>query len=164
MRLRGVELDQEHRARHADCEAQLVRVRSELSRLRHSYEQLRAKRSSQQKLVTAGSGGHGTTNYRQECHCLRSQLAGAKEKEREMEKECRELRERLKKREEEMERVEVERRQSQQSVSHLQETVRSKDGLIRYGGLAKLAVGGSIRKTMLIQGPGEESGCGQSVR
>lgn len=135
MRLRGVELDQEHRARHADCEAQLVRVRSELSRLRHSYEQLRAKRSSQQKAVAVGGGsggGHGTTNYRQECHCLRSQLAGAKEKEREMERECRELRERLRKREEDMERVEVERRRSQLSVSHLQETVRSKDGLIRY--------------------------------
>jgi chromosome segregation ATPase len=105
-----------------------VRVRSELSRLRHSYEQLRAKRSSQQKAGGIGGSGH---DYRQECHSLRSQLAGAKEKARETERECRELRERLNKREEEMERVEVERKRSQQSVSHLEETVRSKDGIIR---------------------------------
>ena len=130
MRLQALQVDQEHRARHADCEAQLVRVRSELSRLRHSYEQLRAKRSlqNQQKATTIG---HGTTDYRQECHSLRHQLAEVKEKEREVERECRELRERLKKRDEDMEGVEVERRQSQQSMAYLQETLRSKEGLIR---------------------------------
>ena len=131
--MQGIQVEQEHRARHADCEAQLVRVRSELSRLRHSYEQLRAKRSqqNQQKAAGVGSSGHGTTNYRQECHSLRRQLAEVKEKERGMERECRELRERLKKREEEMEGVEMERRQSQQSTAYLQDTLRSKDGLIR---------------------------------
>lgn len=127
-------MDQEHRARHADCEAQLVRVRSELSRLRHSYELLRAKRSqqNQQKSATVSSSSHGAANYRHECHSLRRQLAEVKEKAREMERECIELRERLKKREEEMEGVEVERRQSQRSVAYLQETLRSKDKLIRY--------------------------------
>lgn len=127
MRLQDLQVDQEHRARHADCEAQLVRVRSELSRLRHSYEQLRAKRN-QQKTAAVGSSSHGATNYRQECHSLRGELAGVKEKEREMERECRELRERLEKREEEME---GERRRTQQSVAFLEETLRGKDRLIR---------------------------------
>ena len=132
MRLQSLQQEQEHRARHADCEAQLVRVRSELSRLRHSYEQLRAKKSLQtQQKTTVSSSGHGTTNYRQECHSLRRQLAETKEKEREMERECRELREKLKKRDEDVEGMEVERRQSQQSVAYLQETLRSREGLIR---------------------------------
>ena len=106
-----------------------MRVRSELSRLRHSYEQLRAKRSLQneQKATTASSHGRETTNYRQECHSLRRQLAEMKEKER----ECRELRKRLNKRDEDMKGVEIERRQNQQSVAYLQETLRSKEGLIR---------------------------------
>lgn len=127
LRLQSLHQEQEHRARHADCEAQLVRVRSELSRLRHSYEQLRAKRS-QNKPTTTSSGG---TNYKQECYTLRHQLTEIKEKDEQMEKQCRELRDLVRKREEHVEGLEAYKRQSQQNLSYLQETLRSREELIR---------------------------------
>lgn len=129
LRLQSLQQEQDHRARHADCEAQLVRVRSELSRLRQSYEQLKAKRG--QSKPSADSGGSGATNYRQECHSLRRQLTEGREREKEMERQCGELREMVRKRDMQLEGLEVERRQSQQGVAYLQETVKDREGMIR---------------------------------
>ena len=125
LRLQAAEQEQEHRARHADCEAQLVRVRSELSRLRHSYEQLRAKRNLQNKTSS------GSTDYKKEWQSLRHELTVMKEREREMERQGKELRELVKKKEEHDEGLEVKRRQSELSLAYLQETLRTKDGQIR---------------------------------
>lgn len=112
-----------------------MRVRSELSRLRLSYEQLRAKRNqqSQQKSAVGNSCAcsHGTVKYKQECHSLRQQLSDVKEKVRELERECQEMKEKLKKRDGDMEGLVVERRQSQQCVAYLQETLKNKEDTIR---------------------------------
>lgn len=106
-------------------------MRSELSRLRHSYEQLRAKRSQQKATCTAVSVNHGATSYRQECYSLRQQLVEAKGMGRELERHCGELREQVKKGEEQLRALESERKQSQQGLAYLQETLETKDGMIR---------------------------------
>lgn len=41
--------EREYLAHSADCEAQLVRLRSEVTRISHSYEQLKAKRHHQRE-------------------------------------------------------------------------------------------------------------------
>ena len=125
LRQQTADNEQEHRARHADCEAQLVRVKSELTRLRHSYEQLRAKRNLQSKTSV------GSTNYKQEWQSLKKQVAAMKEGEREMERQSMELRELVKKREEHVEGLEVKGRQSELSLAYLQETLKTKDAEIR---------------------------------
>ena len=102
-------------------------MRSELSRLRHSYEQLRAKRSQQKAAVSVNQHG-ATSRYREECYSLRQQLVEAKETGRKLERHCAELKEQVEKGEE---RLEGERKQNRQGLAYLQETLKTKDGLIR---------------------------------
>ena len=100
-----------------------MRVRAELSRLRQSYEHLRAKRNQQHqsKHPTAAGG----TDYKREWQSLRHELKEAREREREMEKECRQLREMVDSRDEHTRALEVDKRQSQQNLAYLQETLKN---------------------------------------
>lgn len=108
-----------------------MRVRAELTRLRHSYEQLRAKRNQQHQSKHPTSSNVGGVDYKRECQSLRHQLIEEKEREKEMERLCRELRELVEGKSEHVRVVEVEQRQSQQNLAYLEETLKSREGYIR---------------------------------
>ena len=108
-----------------------MRVRAELTRLRHSYEQLRAKRNQQHQSKHPTSSNVGGVDYKRECQSLRHQLIEEKEREKEMERLCRELRELVEGKSEHLRVVEVEQRQSQQNLAYLEETLKSREGYIR---------------------------------